>query len=443
MEITKNVSIFIKKLRLNKIWTQQDLASKLYVTRQCISKWENGAVIPDISNVERLAKVFDVEVELFFKNEDIEEENSNKVCIDKNKYEIVRKKEKRSIKNYVIVTCLNILFALITIVMLLIGIPFVQCILVDLILLVISIIILIKSDVADLKTDNTIIYYKASLISFVINFALIFAVAVIPNALFQIQILHTPALLVTVLLIYFIYIRDKIGIVFSLIIILLAYDFGLTGTNSYMLFGLLAIMSLILAIVLLKKYCKNKKDLLFSIIFLLVSFSVLVLKMYEHSMLRNILVIVYTFLGLSSLVSFLFMKNKKYVMFGFVLYLIFIINRYMGYLLEMAFDRMSSIFYLAAGPSMHIGTIAMYILCLYLFVKLYQKYKKNIFLIGAFISLILYEITIIIGIRSEKIYVLLSIETNLLEILSYVSMTFYIIIGVTWLGINYYNYKLD
>lgn len=41
------IGIYIKKLRKNKNLTQQQLANKLNVSFQAVSKWETGETLPD------------------------------------------------------------------------------------------------------------------------------------------------------------------------------------------------------------------------------------------------------------------------------------------------------------------------------------------------------------------------------------------------------------
>ena len=50
----------IKKLRLQHGMTQKNLADKLFVSSQAVSRWENGEVEPSISTIMELAKIFDV-----------------------------------------------------------------------------------------------------------------------------------------------------------------------------------------------------------------------------------------------------------------------------------------------------------------------------------------------------------------------------------------------
>ena len=45
----------IKKLREERNLTQQQLADKLYVSRQTICRWENGSRCPDLITAKKLA----------------------------------------------------------------------------------------------------------------------------------------------------------------------------------------------------------------------------------------------------------------------------------------------------------------------------------------------------------------------------------------------------
>ena len=44
-------------------WSQEELASKLGVSRQAVSKWENGASDPSTSNLLALAKLYGISAE--------------------------------------------------------------------------------------------------------------------------------------------------------------------------------------------------------------------------------------------------------------------------------------------------------------------------------------------------------------------------------------------
>lgn len=50
----------IKKFRTQNGMTQQNLADKLFVTAQAVSRWENGEVEPSISTIAKMAEIFGV-----------------------------------------------------------------------------------------------------------------------------------------------------------------------------------------------------------------------------------------------------------------------------------------------------------------------------------------------------------------------------------------------
>lgn len=62
-----NIGNKIKELRQQKRITQNQVAMKLGVSSQAVSKWENNLSCPDIMLLPRIAKLFDVSIdELFF-----------------------------------------------------------------------------------------------------------------------------------------------------------------------------------------------------------------------------------------------------------------------------------------------------------------------------------------------------------------------------------------
>lgn len=54
------ISTILKEARLKQGLTQQELADKVYVTRQTISKWELGKSVPDRISLELLHKELDI-----------------------------------------------------------------------------------------------------------------------------------------------------------------------------------------------------------------------------------------------------------------------------------------------------------------------------------------------------------------------------------------------
>lgn len=53
----------IQELRMENNITQEELANKLYISQQAISKWENGTCLPDIENIYKICKIFNISIE--------------------------------------------------------------------------------------------------------------------------------------------------------------------------------------------------------------------------------------------------------------------------------------------------------------------------------------------------------------------------------------------
>ena len=62
----------IRRLRKENNLTQQQLADKLFVTPQAVSKWENNLVIPTTDKISDLAQIFQVDIQYFFDNKNVQ-----------------------------------------------------------------------------------------------------------------------------------------------------------------------------------------------------------------------------------------------------------------------------------------------------------------------------------------------------------------------------------
>ena len=60
MNEKENMGGVIRRLRMERDWTQEELAARLGVSGQAVSKWETGQSLPDISQVPTLARTFGV-----------------------------------------------------------------------------------------------------------------------------------------------------------------------------------------------------------------------------------------------------------------------------------------------------------------------------------------------------------------------------------------------
>ena len=52
----------ILKLRLKQGLSQEELAEKVYVTRQAVSRWENGETVPNTETLKMLSMLFGVPI---------------------------------------------------------------------------------------------------------------------------------------------------------------------------------------------------------------------------------------------------------------------------------------------------------------------------------------------------------------------------------------------
>ena len=89
----------IKTIRKNKGYSQEELASKLHVTRQTISKWENGQSEPGANILKELADLFEISVSELIAG-DAERVLENEV----NEHLVIT--QKRSKRATIIVCCL-------------------------------------------------------------------------------------------------------------------------------------------------------------------------------------------------------------------------------------------------------------------------------------------------------------------------------------------------
>ena len=58
-----NLSKNLKKIRKDNNLSQEQLADKLQVSRQAISKWESGSAYPEMEKILQICKEFDVNID--------------------------------------------------------------------------------------------------------------------------------------------------------------------------------------------------------------------------------------------------------------------------------------------------------------------------------------------------------------------------------------------
>lgn len=70
----------LKAIRKSKAFTQEDLALKVNVVRQTVSKWEKGLSVPDAITLQKIGEVLDVSVSQLLGAEIKEENNRNEIA---------------------------------------------------------------------------------------------------------------------------------------------------------------------------------------------------------------------------------------------------------------------------------------------------------------------------------------------------------------------------
>lgn len=125
----EKIGKLIAELRKEKNLTQEELAEKFSIAPQSVSKWERGINMPDISALEDLCKILEVDVNDFLRGEisknnsktgkniskEVKEENE-KVIIEAIKYYEKRAKNKYIRRAFIIFTILVTLIAIVSVI---------------------------------------------------------------------------------------------------------------------------------------------------------------------------------------------------------------------------------------------------------------------------------------------------------------------------------------
>ena len=114
----------LKLARKAKGLSQEELAIKLNVVRQTISKWEQGLSVPDAEMLISISEVFDTPVSTFL-GENLSESKEDDLKVISEKLEIInlqlsqRKKEKRKIIHWTLISlCIIIIIMFLSLILL-------------------------------------------------------------------------------------------------------------------------------------------------------------------------------------------------------------------------------------------------------------------------------------------------------------------------------------
>lgn len=71
----------LKEVRMKKKFSQEDVAKKLNVSRQAISKWENDKTEPDLKSLKMISELYEISLDelLMFGDKEVCEKTENPV----------------------------------------------------------------------------------------------------------------------------------------------------------------------------------------------------------------------------------------------------------------------------------------------------------------------------------------------------------------------------
>lgn len=109
-----DIGKFILELRMNKGWTQEELANMIPITRQAVSRWEQGKSIPDSSTLVILSEIFDVSINELLSGKKIPKKEivkeSEKIALEiVDKHISMKKKIKRILISFISVFLIGII----------------------------------------------------------------------------------------------------------------------------------------------------------------------------------------------------------------------------------------------------------------------------------------------------------------------------------------------
>lgn len=109
-ETTMTFGEKLKNARKNAGLTQEQLAEKLMVSRQAITKWESDKGMPDIENLRRMSQLLDVSIDYLLDNGEQLDLSVTREAIDLDAYRYYTKKEggiwtKKSCNRWLKKTC--------------------------------------------------------------------------------------------------------------------------------------------------------------------------------------------------------------------------------------------------------------------------------------------------------------------------------------------------
>lgn len=83
-------------LRKGRELTQEQLAEQLNVSRQSVSKWESGQVVPEVEKIVELSRVFDVSIDHLLKPSELDELSVKTQMLEQQQKKMLTREQKRT-----------------------------------------------------------------------------------------------------------------------------------------------------------------------------------------------------------------------------------------------------------------------------------------------------------------------------------------------------------
>lgn len=113
-----NISEKILSLRKAHDLTQEQLAEKLDVSRQSISKWESGQAMPEVDKLTALSDVFHVTTDYLLKPSEIDELALKTDILERQQQALKEESQKQKTKRFIVLSSIGIYLAAFAVIML-------------------------------------------------------------------------------------------------------------------------------------------------------------------------------------------------------------------------------------------------------------------------------------------------------------------------------------
>lgn len=99
-------------LRKGRELTQEQLAEQLNVSRQSVSKWESGQVVPEVEKLIEMSKAFDVSIDYLLKPSELDELSVKTQMLEQQQEQMLSREQKRTrmLKNIMYTVVIYLIF---------------------------------------------------------------------------------------------------------------------------------------------------------------------------------------------------------------------------------------------------------------------------------------------------------------------------------------------